>query len=139
MSNAQSSEQRFVPLADIQDPDGAYIARWVHELERLPRKWLHQPWLAPSDVLKSAGVQFGTGPGCYPHRLTTEVLQVCAKHNTCPAVESFLSLYIHVLCCPHRITAAELQVGACFEHPCGVPKKFPVRLWSSLLCSWWIY
>lgn len=62
-----------------QDPDGAYISRWVPELARLPRKYLHQPWLAPPDVLGAARVEFGTGPGCYPHRITTAVPQVTPR------------------------------------------------------------
>ena len=64
----------------LQDPDGAYIARWVLELAQLPRKWLHQPWLAPPDILDAAGVKFGAEPGCYPSRITTTVPQVAAKH-----------------------------------------------------------
>lgn len=60
----------------MQDPDGSYIARWVPELARLPKKHLHQPWLAPVEVLAAAGVKFGSAPGCYPARLTTAVLQV---------------------------------------------------------------
>ena len=62
-----------------QDPDGAYIARWVPELAPLPCKYLHQPWLAPPDVLEAAGVHFGAGPGCYPHRITTAVPQVTPR------------------------------------------------------------
>lgn len=60
----------------VQDPDGGYIKRWVPELAQLPRKYLHQPWLAPPDVLEAAGVKFGSGPGCYPHRIITAVMQV---------------------------------------------------------------
>ena len=60
----------------MQDPDGSYIARFVPELARLPKKYLHMPWKAPEDTLKAAGVSFGSGKGQYPHRLTTEVLQV---------------------------------------------------------------
>ena len=60
----------------VQDPDGSYIARWVPELARLPKKHLHQPWAAPAEVLAAAGVKFGSAPGCYPPRITTAVLQV---------------------------------------------------------------
>ena len=70
-------------LPCMQDPNGAYIARWVPELAALPKKWLHQPWLAPADVLAHAGVKIGDGPGCYPPRITTAVLQVritCLAH-----------------------------------------------------------
>lgn len=29
------------------DPDGEYIRRWVPELGRVPRRWIHSPWEAP--------------------------------------------------------------------------------------------
>lgn len=45
------------------DPDGAYVRRWVPELVGLPNAVLHQPWAAPADVLKRAGVKLG---GSYP-------------------------------------------------------------------------
>jgi deoxyribodipyrimidine photo-lyase len=41
------------------DPDGAYVRRWVPELERVPKKFIHQPWEAPSAVLREAGVTLG--------------------------------------------------------------------------------
>ncbi|HYC06025.1 MAG TPA: deoxyribodipyrimidine photo-lyase [Azospirillaceae bacterium] len=42
------------------DPEGAYIRRWVPELAGLPDAWLHEPWTAPADVLRRAGVTLGT-------------------------------------------------------------------------------
>lgn len=41
------------------DPDGAYVRRWVPELERLPTRYVHQPWSAPPAVLEQAGVRLG--------------------------------------------------------------------------------
>lgn len=41
------------------DPDGRYIRRWLPELAKLPDKFIHKPWAAPSDVLQQAGVSLG--------------------------------------------------------------------------------
>jgi deoxyribodipyrimidine photo-lyase len=41
------------------DPKGAYVRRWVPELEELPDKHIHTPWEAPADVLNAAGVRLG--------------------------------------------------------------------------------
>jgi len=54
--NPVSQGQRF-------DPDGAYVRAWVPELRRLPDRFVHAPWTAPSDVLAEAGVTLG---GSYP-------------------------------------------------------------------------
>jgi deoxyribodipyrimidine photo-lyase len=41
------------------DPDGAYVRRWVPELDRLPTKFIHEPWEAPMDVLAEAALILG--------------------------------------------------------------------------------
>ena len=41
------------------DPEGTYVRQYVPELRELPLKYLHEPWLAPGDVLETAGVQLG--------------------------------------------------------------------------------
>lgn len=41
------------------DPYGDYVRRWVPELHRLPREWVHKPWEAPAHVLADAGVELG--------------------------------------------------------------------------------
>jgi deoxyribodipyrimidine photo-lyase len=41
------------------DPDGAYVRRWVPELEGLPDRWIHRPWQAPPLELSAAGVRLG--------------------------------------------------------------------------------
>ena len=63
-----------------QDPNGAYAAEWVPELKELPKKYIHQPWLAPHEVLTSAGVTLGQ---TYPHRITgSAVLQARSCHSS---------------------------------------------------------
>ena len=41
------------------DPHGAYVRRWVPELASLPDEWIHKPWEAPGDVLRSADIVLG--------------------------------------------------------------------------------
>jgi deoxyribodipyrimidine photo-lyase len=41
------------------DAEGRYVRRWVPELARLPDRWLHAPWTAPSEVLEAARVRLG--------------------------------------------------------------------------------
>jgi deoxyribodipyrimidine photo-lyase len=48
-----------------QDPDGAFIRRWVPELEGVPTAYVHVPWLMPSRVQDRAGCRIGEG-GDYP-------------------------------------------------------------------------
>ncbi|MEM9256394.1 MAG: deoxyribodipyrimidine photo-lyase [Pseudomonadota bacterium] len=41
------------------DASGAYVRRWVPELEALPKKYVHEPATAPTSVLEEAGVRLG--------------------------------------------------------------------------------
>ncbi|KAJ8765198.1 hypothetical protein K2173_011458 [Erythroxylum novogranatense] len=41
------------------DPEGEYVRQWLPELARMPTEWIHNPWNAPSNVLKAAGVELG--------------------------------------------------------------------------------
>jgi deoxyribodipyrimidine photo-lyase len=43
------------------DPDGAYVRRWVPELEGVPIKWIHRPWAAPADLFHVAGGSQASG------------------------------------------------------------------------------
>jgi len=51
----------FNPISQGEkfDPQGEYVRRWVPELKGLPKRWIHQPWCADSDVLSEAGVVLG--------------------------------------------------------------------------------
>ena len=41
------------------DPEGDYIRRWIPEIGKLPKKYIHRPWEAPQNVLDYAGVTLG--------------------------------------------------------------------------------
>lgn len=41
------------------DPDGAYVSKWIPELARLDRKFIHQPWEATPMELAAAGITLG--------------------------------------------------------------------------------
>lgn len=41
------------------DPTGAYVKRWVPELQQLPTQYLPAPWTAPRKVLLEAGITLG--------------------------------------------------------------------------------
>lgn len=41
------------------DPDGAYVRRWIPELEALPSRFIHAPWLAPPLVQQQTGIEIG--------------------------------------------------------------------------------
>lgn len=51
----------FNPVTQSQkfDPDGAYIRTWVPQIARLPGRHLHAPWLAPTGILRDAGINLG--------------------------------------------------------------------------------
>ncbi|MDQ0316326.1 cryptochrome/photolyase family protein [Amorphus orientalis] len=41
------------------DPDGTYLRTFLPELAELPDEHIHEPWKAPPDILKAAGVTLG--------------------------------------------------------------------------------
>ncbi|QPC91556.1 deoxyribodipyrimidine photo-lyase [Mesorhizobium sp. INR15] len=38
------------------DPDGSYVRRYIPELAKLPDRYVHRPWEAPTEVLNECGV-----------------------------------------------------------------------------------
>lgn len=46
------------------DGSGQYIKRWVPELAQLPDRNIHEPWLAPQEMLAACNVELGE---TYPH------------------------------------------------------------------------
>jgi deoxyribodipyrimidine photo-lyase len=51
--NPSRQQQRF-------DPDGAYVRRYVPELERVPDEYLAEPWTMPPDVQRTARCPIGS-------------------------------------------------------------------------------
>jgi deoxyribodipyrimidine photo-lyase len=51
----------FNPVSQSEkfDAEGAYLRRYLPELAKLPDQYLHQPWEAPAEVLRGAGVELG--------------------------------------------------------------------------------
>lgn len=51
----------FNPFGQGQkfDPNGDYVKKYVPELARLPKKYIHTPWEAPQHILEAAGVVLG--------------------------------------------------------------------------------
>lgn len=41
------------------DPDGAYVKRFVPELDRLEPRYIHRPFAAPAAILADAGIELG--------------------------------------------------------------------------------
>ena len=54
------------------DAEGAYVKRWIPELDRVPSKYIHAPWMMPSDVARRAGVQIGND---YPMPIVDHSIQ----------------------------------------------------------------
>jgi cryptochrome len=46
------------------DKDGEYVRKYLPVLKNLPSEYIYEPWLAPDDVLKEAGVKLGKN---YPY------------------------------------------------------------------------
>ena len=42
------------------DPNGDYVRKFVPELAKMPKKYIHRPWDAPKNVLDYAGVKLGS-------------------------------------------------------------------------------
>jgi len=41
------------------DKSGAYIRKWLPQLSKLPDKYIYEPWKAPINVQKAAGIKIG--------------------------------------------------------------------------------
>jgi deoxyribodipyrimidine photo-lyase len=48
------------------DGEGSYVRKWVPELARMPKRWIHRPFEAPDRILTEAGVRLGVD---YPRPL----------------------------------------------------------------------
>ncbi len=60
-TDAQPYFRIFNPVrqGETFDPDGAYVRRWVPELERVPRRFVHQPWRLSATEQAAVGCVLG--------------------------------------------------------------------------------
>ncbi|TXR51924.1 cryptochrome/photolyase family protein [Reinekea thalattae] len=65
------------------DTEGAYVKQYCPELAALPKKYLHQPWSAPAEVLQAANIELGRD---YPEPL------VDLKQSRQRALDAFAAL-----------------------------------------------
>merc|ERR1719264_2193572 len=68
----------YSPVAFQQknDKNGDYIRKWLPKLAKLPDKFIHEPWKAPTATQKAAGVLVGSD---YPRPLVDH--SVVSKEN----------------------------------------------------------
>lgn len=77
-----------VTSGKTQDPWGNYVRRWLPELKGLPTKYIHEPWMAPPQVLAEAGVTLGPH-GNYPERIVEDLKEAArASGDAIRAVRS---------------------------------------------------
>lgn len=65
------------------DPRGHYVRSWVPELARLPEQYIHEPWIAPPEVLAAAGVRLGLDyplPIVDPREARARALETARRH-----------------------------------------------------------
>lgn len=77
----------FNPVTQSEkfDPEGRYLRRWLPALARLPDRWIHKPWQAPTAVLAQAGLRLGTD---YPLPI---IAHDAARHRALAAFNSLKS------------------------------------------------
>jgi deoxyribodipyrimidine photo-lyase len=51
----------FNPITQSKkfDPQGTYIRRWLPELNKVPDKYIHEPWLMPPEIQDEASCRIG--------------------------------------------------------------------------------
>jgi deoxyribodipyrimidine photo-lyase len=74
----------FAPVLQGEkfDPNGDYVRKFVPELAKLPKEYIHKPWDAPHPILAKAGITLGRD---YPHPI---VIHEAARDRALAAFKS---------------------------------------------------
>ena len=79
--------------AQVQDPDGVFIRRWLPELAQVSAGFVHQPWLMPASLQQRSACSIGgDGAHAYPAPVVDHATarraareRFAAVRNTLPA------------------------------------------------------
>ncbi|MBY0380047.1 MAG: DNA photolyase family protein [Burkholderiales bacterium] len=65
-ADAQPYFRIFSPIIQSEkfDMEGIYIKQYIPELQQLPNKYIHTPWIAPHDIVSQANISLGNN---YPN------------------------------------------------------------------------
>ena len=67
-------------IDDNAPTEGEYIRKWIPELAKLPREYIHCPWEAPHTMLARSNIVLGRN---YPKRCVVSLLACTSNSMSC--------------------------------------------------------